>query len=192
MSTKCCLCYKEIEAQAPAILTHGGFGHPRCLCADCEALLDTAIGGKTPQQVREALRTLADMRIQCDGFDRATEQTLLPLMEQGAARMQAMENGTYAQEPETESEDAVSNMCDDAAAVCEENAADDAAETPVDEPAEQDLYDIPEELRESAEDRAMDEVVQARERAFDKYFQFVWLGVIIGFVVVMIYLLFIR
>lgn len=153
-------------------MTHGAYGHPRCLCPSCEALLDTAIEGSEVEAVRGALHALSDLRIKNGDFDKATSETLTQIVAQASERMAAMEAGTY-----------------------EGSAACEVTEEPVQASAEDEAaqeYDIPEELRELEEDRERDRIEDEREKAFDKYFRFVWIGVIAAFVAALVYILFFR
>ncbi len=158
---KCCICQKLIEEKDPPILTHGAFGHPRCLCRDCETVLDTVIEGKTADEVRTALRTLSDLRIENDDYDVSTAAILTQITEDAVARADAMEAGTY--------------VPDDTVSAAEESDDDqtpcgtDVSKEDTDEADEwQTAYDIPEDLRETEEDRELDRRDAEREAKQEK------------------------
>lgn len=57
----CVICRNKFEAESPAILFVSGYGNRRCLCPECESLLDlaTAEEGKEQASAKEALLSRA-------------------------------------------------------------------------------------------------------------------------------------
>ncbi len=163
---KCCICQSLIEEKDPPILTHGAFGHPRCLCHGCETILDTVIQGKTAEDVRGALRTLSDLRIENEDYDGSTAAILTQITTDAIARADAMDAGTYVPE-ETADDDSDGDPTAGATA--------DVADTP------EMMYDIPEELRETEEDRELDRrdaELEAKQEKFDRVARIAFLVVL--------------
>lgn len=56
----CAICRCRFEAESPAVLFISRYGTPRVLCAECEALLDTATAEEESLQKKEAIEKLND------------------------------------------------------------------------------------------------------------------------------------
>ena len=55
----CVVCRNKFESESPAVLFVNGYGNRRCLCPECEALLDLATSAESEEQAR-AKETLLD------------------------------------------------------------------------------------------------------------------------------------
>ena len=134
----CSLCARLIgQGEDSAILTMGGYAHPRYLCPDCAARLDVMGGAEDPVAIREAMDRVASDLEKRGTDDRAAMETVVGLLSHASERLAAIEAGTY-------------------------DFAEDG-ETPEEEIPE----DVPEELRESEEDIAQEEEESARVRRTD-------------------------
>ena len=54
----CAICRNRFEAESPAVLFISRYGTRRVLCAECEALLDTATAAEESLQKKEAIEKL--------------------------------------------------------------------------------------------------------------------------------------
>lgn len=149
----CALCHQPLEAEEAAILTMGHYGNPRYLCNDCAAVLDLLTESREPGEIRTACERLAGLLAASDTDDTSVMETVEQLLENAAARADAIEDGTYV------------------------------------EPSEGDgMDDIPEELRETEEDRAQDEREAEASQRFDR----IWTWVITGVMAVAAVLIVLR
>ena len=155
----CSICKAPIECDDPSILTMGGYGNPRYVCACCDAQIDRMLYSKEPDEVQDAMKTLGDSlaRIGCE--DGAVIQTMQDIMDQAVSRAEAIRAGTYDFSADASSED------------------------------EEEMIEIPEELRETEEDRALDERDEAQEKKLDKLLNYAWGVFIVLFVAAFGYLL---
>ena len=56
----CVICRNKFESESPAILFVSGYGSKRCICEECEALLDKATATEETAEKAEAKEALTD------------------------------------------------------------------------------------------------------------------------------------
>ncbi len=151
----CALCGALPEREEPAILALGNYGYPRYLCEECEAELDTATLGKDYDAVAGAIERLAKKTDSFGKDDKITLKTMKEILESAAKRAAAIKDGSYdfALDREEPSED------------------------------EEGFDEIPEELRESEEDKALDAKEAALGKKLDKFINWFWVVAFAGLVV---------
>ncbi len=139
--SRCCICSLPVEENAP-ILVHGVMGIPRLLCSECEKDLDTATSAREPEEIKEAMKRLAD-KISEASLDELTLNTADSLLKGASERLRAIESGDYD--------------------FNEDYPEDDSTE----------FDDIPEDMRESDDDKALDDKEKHKQEKFDKIFSIV-------------------
>ena len=158
----CALCGARAEKEEPAILALGNYGYPRYLCEECEAELDAATLGKDFEEVSGAIERLAKKTDSFGKDDKITLSTMKEILESAAKRANEIKDGSY-----------------DFALDEEEPEAD-----------EEGFDEIPEELRESEEDKALDAKEAALGKKLDKFINWFWIlafaGVAVYFVIKLI------
>lgn len=91
---KCVLCERTITVENPAILAVGAYGNPKCVCAECQQLLDTATLGREYDAIADAMETLgrkmAEVTPDKQSFDVVSE-----LLENAAERAKKIKAGEY-------------------------------------------------------------------------------------------------
>lgn len=158
----CSICRSVTDNPEAPILTIGGFGTPRYLCDACAADIDTATLGKDYDTIVAAMDRIGSEMTAKGVDDPVTLECLEDLLTDAAKRATLIKDGSY------------------------DFALDDAASI------ESELDEIPEELLESEEDKALDEKEEAEAKKIDKVMNWVWLVVLIGAVGFMIWWLFFR
>jgi hypothetical protein len=158
MSSKdknCALCGAVAEKEEPAILALGNYGYPRYLCDECEAELDAATLGKDFEEVSGAIERLAKKTDIFGKDDKITLKTMKEILEASAKRANEIKEGSY----------------------------DFALDEKEPEEDEEGFDEIPEELRESDEDRARDEKEAKFNKKLDKITNWIWVVVFAGLAV---------
>ncbi len=151
----CSVCSKKVEENAP-VLAYGAYGIPRLLCADCESDLDTVTTDSDVAKIREAMRRLGE-RMTANEADDLTVGTMNGILSEAADRAKRIESGEYDPEEELDGEES-----DDENGASDSSSAEDG-----------ELDEIPEELLETEEDRALDEEEKRKQAKFDKIFNVV-------------------
>lgn len=151
----CAVCNAPITEESPAILTMGGFGHPRHLCADCAARLDTVTEGRDAEAIEAAMERISADLASSGTDDEATFGAVKEILDTAARRVAKIKEGTY-------------------------DFSEDDAEK------EGELDEIPEELLETEEDRALDREEEEKNQKFDRALNWVWVGVGVVFVVLLV------
>ena len=155
----CALCGRIPECEEPAILAIGKYGHPRHLCEDCEAELDTATLGREYEEVVDAIDSLGKKATSFGKDDPITIATMRSILMKAAKRAAAMKNGEYDFDVDDDS--------------------------PVTEDGEEEIEgfdEIPEELLETEEDAALDRRDAEIGKKLDKVLNWVWVIVLVGMV----------
>ena len=151
--SKCCVCQVEIEKEEDAaLLGMGVAGIPRYLCDDCDKLIETAILGKDYDEIGSAISRIS--HLMADGNpDGVTYDIMSVLMLRASDRAVAIKEGTY------------------------DFSLDE-------QPTELDggLEEIPDELKETEEDREKDRIEEEKAKKFDKIYNYFLIGLGIAFV----------
>ena len=92
---KCCICHTEGLTEDAPILTHGAYGHARCLCPSCAEILDRVTTSCEAEELRASLRALTDLRLSNGDLDRPCCVTLNAITRQASGRLAALLDGTY-------------------------------------------------------------------------------------------------
>ena len=142
----CAICLKGVDEENAAILTMSGAGVPRYLCEECEADIAAISESIDREEITEATKHILARVTENNIDDPVTMRTVTTILGDGAKRAAAIEDGTYDPEAEVEEEDAESEI----------------------------LEEIPEDLLESDEDRALDEAEEERFKKIDKVLSWVW------------------
>lgn len=152
---RCAVCSAPIEEESPAILTMGGFGHPRYLCPACAERFDTVTEGRDPDAISAAAEKISADLAASGTDDEATYETVKEILDTAATRAEGIRAGTY-----------------------------DFSEDEKEEEGE--LDEIPEELLESEEDRALDRAEEEKNKKFDRILNYAWIGIAICAVVLFV------
>lgn len=170
MQKLCSICNKLVDSEIASILTMGGYGNPKYICDDCANDLDTATTAREYDEIKAAMDSIGEKMSKNNIDDELVIATVGELFLGAKERAKAIEQGTY-----------------DFSA---ENEVVDQPDTEIDEVVEE--FDIPEELRESEEDKALD-AAEAKQAAFyEKILNWVSLGLIVASVAAIVYLVFFR
>ena len=106
----CTICRAKFESESPAVLFVSGYGTRRCICPDCEALLDLATAEESEEQANaknellsraSAMKDPAALRVLTEVLSGETESTVTPEEE---ADMQAVFEEIKAEEAEEKEE----------------------------------------------------------------------------------------
>ena len=148
---KCTICHKEITTEDAPILVMGAYGIPKVLCDECSRDLDTVMVGKEYEGISEAMNRLGE-RMSESSPDAQTLGVVNSILENAAERAKQIRDGSYDFSLDEEEGENDANAFDE----------------------------IPEELAETEEDREKDRIDEERNKKFDKYFNWVTIGALIG------------
>ena len=149
----CALCGSIPQKEEPAILALGNFGYERCLCEECEAEIDVAMLGREYDKIEAAINRLGKKTATFGKDDKITLRTMQEILESAAKRAAAIKDGSYD------------------FSLDEEKATEEEGEG---------FDEIPEELRETEEDRELDKKDAEFNKKFDKVLNWVWIVVFLG------------
>ena len=139
----------------------GAYGTPKYLCSECEGEFETATHGREPLEIAEAMDKIGNKMAENDTVGKVILTAVNEIFDLAKERATQIKAGTY----------------------------DFSLDTPT-EVVEED-EEIPEELRESEEDRALDEREAKRQNKIDKVLNIVT-GAIFGTAIAVILYLVIR
>jgi hypothetical protein len=160
---RCCICIKEVEREDAPVLTMGAFGSPRFLCDECAHDLDVAMFSHEPEEIEGAVEALGKKMSDMSEADATTFNTLCSLLTISGERLKKIKEGTYDFSVDEKIQDAQN---------------DDS------------FVEIPEELQETEEDKALDARDAETQKKIDKFTNWIGIGAIVGTVIFLIYKLF--
>ena len=91
---KCVLCERVITDESPAILTVGAYGNPKCVCGECQSLLDTATLGREYERIAEAMDALGKKMAESTP-DKQSFDVVSGLLAEAAERAKKIKAGEY-------------------------------------------------------------------------------------------------
>lgn len=150
--SKCSICQRAIAEEEPKILSMGAYGTPRYICDECSADIDEVTLGRDYEKIAATMDKIGKLLADSNP-DKGTFNTVNSIMKDAAERAKKIKDGTY--DFSLDEED-----CD---------TGDDEG-----------FDEIPEELLETEEDRELDRRDEEKSRKFDKFYNWVLTGVIIG------------
>ena len=133
-----CCLCRAAAGEDSDILAMGRYGTPRYLCAECSGKIEKATLSKDYESAALAIESLGEMLFEIGADDAVVKDALLPIVESAAERAAKIKAGEY-------------------------DFSLDEREEGDGEPSE-----LPEELYETEEDRALDEADAEREKKVDK------------------------
>ena len=155
---KCCICRAEADADSSAILTLGGLGTPRYLCAECQRKFDTVTKGRDVSEISAAMEDIGRNMADNEVMDKRVLETVNEIMDKASERADLISKGEY--------------------------------DFSLDE-GEAEEIEIPEELRETEEDRELDRIEEEKNKKeaemFNKVTNWICIGALIGVICFVIY-----
>ena len=91
---KCVLCERVITDESPAILTVGAYGNPKCVCGECQSLLDTATLGREYERIAEAMDAIGKKMAEATP-DKQSFDVVSGLLAEAADRAKKIKAGEY-------------------------------------------------------------------------------------------------
>ena len=156
----CSICSKGVNAENAPILVMGGFGNPKYLCDECAQDIDTAIGARESEKIEEAMSRISKKLAGTGAENELVVETVKEIFTEAGERARKIKEGTF-----------------DFSA--EEEAASEDGE-----------YEIPEDMLESEEDKALDALDAEKAKKLDKIFNWITVGIIAATVIfILVYML---
>jgi hypothetical protein len=150
--SKCTICNREITSEDPRILTMGAYGTPKYLCDECSSDIDEVSCGRDYDKIAATMEKIGNLLANSNP-DKTTFETVNSIMEEAAERAKLIKSGEYDFSLDEYKSD-----------------------------GEETFEDVPEELKETEEDRELDREDEEKLKKFDKFFNWVLVGAGIGLV----------
>ncbi len=150
--SKCTICNSVITAEEPKILSMGAYGTPKYLCDVCAEDIEEITLGREFDKIAAAMERVGGKLAETNP-EKSTFNTVNSIMESAAERAKLIKEGNY------------------------DFALDELAEE-----TEEGFDEIPEELQETEEDRELDRQDEEKLKKFDKVYNWILTGAIIGVV----------
>lgn len=72
-----------------------GYGNPKCVCSDCEALIERATLSRTPEEISSACKALGEALTYGNTGDEQVIESVNEIISSAKERHDAIQNGTY-------------------------------------------------------------------------------------------------
>ena len=148
----------------------GGYGNPKYICDECAEDLDAATTSHDYDAVKSAMDSIGEKMSRNNIDDELVIATVGELFINAKQRAKAIKAGTYDFSTEEQMTEQVAP-----------ETAEDGEE-----------FDIPEELRESEEDKELDAAEAKKSAAYEKILNWVSLALIVAAVGAIVYLVFFK
>ena len=135
--SNCSVCRKEITEKEPAVLVMSGFAYPRYICAECESLFDKATLSHDPEEINSSIEEIGNRLVRANNDDKLILESVSNIIDEAKERGALIAGGEY---------DFSNDECE---------ISDDQ------------LDDVPEDLLETEEDKALDEKEKKRNKTLD-------------------------
>lgn len=178
MQKLCCICNKIVDSDTAPILTVGGYGNAKYLCEECATDLDTATSARDFDTIKSAMDSIGEKMGKNNIDDELVIATVGELFIGAKERAKAIEAGEYDFSREDADGATDIEISEDTEADTEESGE------------ESEEFDIPEELRETEEDRELDAKEKKQGAFYDKIFNWISLGIIVAALAAVAYLVF--
>ena len=149
-NNRCSICKREVNAENADIIAVGGYGNPRYICEDCVSVAEKLTYSESAEEIEAAMAELSK-RIAASGVDDpVTVRAVNEMFKEAGERAKKIKDGTYVSS--AEEKEVLSEQ--------------------------EDVLEVPEELRESEEDKALDEAEKINNRKFDRVLN--WIMIILA------------
>ena len=138
MDSVCSICNVRLDTENAAILTMSGFGSPRYICEGCDGELSLATRARDISEIGAAMDRISKKMTENNVDDSLVLKTVEEIMSEASVRAEKIKGGNY-------------DFSDEEAAELEDGTEE-----------------IPEELRESEEDRELDRIEAEKNKKLDK------------------------
>ena len=143
----CSICDNSIDKENAPIIAMGGFGYPRYICDECAEKIEIMTKSRDVEEIKAAILDIVEKMEKGELEDKVLLKAVCEILDSAKERLALIENGEY------------------------DFSLDDAE-------SDGEVFDeIPEELRESEEDKALDEEETKEKNKFDKIFNWVAIAV---------------
>lgn len=149
---RCTICTRPIEREDAPALVMSPFGYPKLLCDDCDADIVTATTSRDYDTIAAAIERIGKKVSNAPGIDDQSYNTVRSILESAGDRAVAIKDGSY----------------------------DFSLDETEDAPADGELDDIPEELRETEEDAELDRKDEEEAKKVEKVMNWFTVGALIA------------
>ena len=95
MSKLCCICQYPIENDDAPVIAMSGYGNPKCVCEECEGLIETATRSHEPEEITEACKAIGEALTKGNTGDEQVIDAVNDILYSANERCTAIKEGTY-------------------------------------------------------------------------------------------------
>lgn len=109
----CCICQFPIEKEDAPVIAMSGYGNPKCVCSNCEAIIETATESHDPDEITEACKKLGEVLTRGNTCDEQVIVNVNEIISAANERCVAIRDGEYDFSNDEENEDGEFDITDD-------------------------------------------------------------------------------
>lgn len=95
LSKNCCICQAEITKEDAPVIAMSAYGNPKCVCEECEGLIDKATLSREPDQITDACRSLGESLTRGNTCDEQVIGTVNEIIKNATERCEKIADGSY-------------------------------------------------------------------------------------------------
>ena len=153
----CSVCLAALDTESADILTMGAYGTPKCLCDECSSLMKSATLGRCYEEITGAMDEIGRRMSAANVDDRRVVATVAGIFDASKKRAELIREGKYDFSLDSDEEDTNQGG------------------------------ELPEELLETEEDRALDARDEEKRKKWDKILNIASICIIAAAVAIVIW-----
>ena len=95
LSKNCCICQAPITKENAPIIAMSAYGNPRCVCENCEAIIDSATLSHDPNEIVESCKSLGEALTRGNTCDERVIDAVNEIICEASIRCEKIANGNY-------------------------------------------------------------------------------------------------
>lgn len=95
LSKNCCICQAEITKEDAPVIAMSAYGNPKCVCEECEGLIDKATLSREHDQITDACRSLGESLTRGNTCDEQVIDTVNEIIKNATERCEKIADGSY-------------------------------------------------------------------------------------------------
>ena len=95
LSKNCCICQAPITNENAPVIAMSAYGNPKCVCEECEAIIDSATLSHDPNEIVESCKSLGEALTRGNTCDEQVIDAVNGIICTASIRCEKIANGNY-------------------------------------------------------------------------------------------------
>jgi len=109
----CCICHGAVTKEDAPVIAMSAYGNPKCVCEECEALIDKATTSHEPEEIIDACKKLGEGLTHGNTCDEQIIDAVNSIIFEATERCEKIKSGDYDFALDEKSEEAEFDITED-------------------------------------------------------------------------------